>query len=309
MQTIEITDFNQLAEYASKLPEEYDWFKDVRFSFSDDIKGIKMRFQGERFESTLNTSMMRSILDLQKGLYEQYALFMYANKTKRLTLEEKQMLELYVKVEEGSSWIELIPLPIIKAAAERVKKMTGKEIIATIAAVSIGATLCISVPKIIDSHEKRKELEQMAQLIEGVQKTTVEAQIAALNAQTEFYRGVSKQTDSTDITINGEQVTSVQLREIVRKPREKVDIETLSYSGDFIITDIHFKDDAMYLDVVKIDTGKEIKYVNIFGEMISEDDYQWFKDSTNRQTIEMSIATTEKKGKIIGAKLVSFKKQ
>ena len=63
--------------------------------------------------------------------------------------------------------------------------------------------------------------------------------------------------------------------------REKRPLENKVYKGQFILTDIHFEDDTIYLDVKDSTTGTIIKYVNVFKEIISEDDYKWFKDSRN----------------------------
>ena len=105
MTTIEINTFEDLAAYAYKLPCDIDWFREHNFHIDENISGIKIHIKGKLFHSSISTTVMRSILKLQDAIYKQYSLFMYGQKC-RLTAEEKEMLEIFVKVEEGSSIFE-----------------------------------------------------------------------------------------------------------------------------------------------------------------------------------------------------------
>ena len=111
MNTIRISNFAELASYDNKLPNDIDWFKNNNFIIDENIPGIMLHLTGEQFHSSISTTVMKSILKLQESIYRQYSLFVYGD-IRRLSTEEKGMLELYVKVENGSSIFEIIPKEI-----------------------------------------------------------------------------------------------------------------------------------------------------------------------------------------------------
>ncbi|TNH04505.1 hypothetical protein FHQ26_01500 [Testudinibacter sp. TR-2022] len=63
---------------------------------------INVRLTGENYKSTITPSIMKAFLKLQDGLYQAYAVALYG-KNKRLSDQEKQSLELVIKVGTGSS--------------------------------------------------------------------------------------------------------------------------------------------------------------------------------------------------------------
>lgn len=187
MNTIRITDFNQLIAYSEKLPADLEWFEENTFEFADNISGIKLHITGKRFDSTMSTTLMRSILKLQEGVYKQYSLYKYGE-IRRLSNEERAMLELYVKVEDGSSWLEIDLKPIIEAIAEKIEKMDTKYFLAGVVIVSIAATICVVISKAFNYKRKIKELELQTESMTEIQKTTAQAQIESIKATTEFYK-------------------------------------------------------------------------------------------------------------------------
>jgi hypothetical protein len=63
---------------------------------------------GEKFHQTLTPSVMKGFIDLQHGIYKSYALAVHHTAdTRILTKEESDDLEIEVKVEEGSSDVEV----------------------------------------------------------------------------------------------------------------------------------------------------------------------------------------------------------
>ena len=250
---------------------------------------------------------MRSILKLQKAIYHQYALYTYGKITP-LSAEEKAMLEIYAKVDNGSSWIELIPLPIINAVSKRIKTMTGNQMLVGIAIVSIAITVCMSTSKVLDYKLKLKEKEMQTATLQGIQKTTVEAQIEALKAQADFYKEIVKQTEAKKIEINEEEIEQEKLKTIISSPTHiKSQITQEVISNSFKVTDIHIADNEVSIDVIGKD-GMIVKNVIIFEQIINANDYRILKDSTNRMFMTMTIMLTKKSDKIIGAVLHSIEK-
>lgn len=311
MNTIQITNFNQLAEYAEKLPNDLEWFNNNTFEFSENIPGIKIHIKGERFNSTMSTTLMKSILKLQEGIYRQYSLFAYG-KIQRLSPEEKAMLELYVKVDEGSSWIEIIPEPIIKAVAGKINSMTSNQILGAIAIVSVASVICVVTKKVLDHKQKLKELEVQAETLTGIQKNAVQAQIETIKVTTDFFKEISKQTGTKEIEINGEKVDAESIKKIASVHREKKENSQEVIDGLFKVTDIHIhessvsSDKDISIDILGAD-GTVYKNVNLLEGIIDKDDYQMLKDSTDKKEMEMRIVITKHGDEIIGAFLNSVK--
>lgn len=65
--------------------------------------------------------------------------------------------------------------------------MSSKQMVIGIVIVSIAATVCLLTSNILNYKSKIKELEIQAALLQGIQKTTAEAQIEAIKAQKDFY--------------------------------------------------------------------------------------------------------------------------
>lgn len=307
MNTIQINDFKELANYIEKLPNDIEWFENNRFILDEDIPGIQLHITGNQFHSSMSTTVMRSILKLQDAIYHQYSLLMYGE-IRRLSQEEKDMLEIYAKVENGSSIFEIIPKEIIKSISKRVENMSSKEIIASIAAVAVAATLYVSTTKIIDSRAKIKELEIQSQMLTDVQKTTAQAQIEMVKAQTEFYKEIVKQGGATKIEINGEEIQVDEVKNITTSPRVRYEIVSEQITDDFKVTDIHIEESCVYIDIVS-NTGLVIKKVQLLEGLVDKDDYKMLKDSTERKFMNMNILISKKNDNIISSILNGINKE
>ena len=312
METIEISDFNQLAQYAEKLPHDLDWFKSHQFTFSRNISGIKIHIKGERFDSSMSTTIMRSVLKLQEAIYRQYSLYVYGE-VRRLSQEERATLEIYAKVEPGSSILELIPEPIIKAVAEKINTMTTGQFLIGIATVALASTLCVVTGKILDYKKKIKEMEIQKETLSGIQKTFVESQIEATKAMTDFYKEITKQTGVQSLEINGENIDSEKIKVALASPREKKENSQKVISGAFKVTDIHILDrhgdsaKDISLDIID-EKGEVYKDVNVLEGLIDQNDYQMLKDSTNKKFMNMKIVVTRHGDKTISVFLNSLEK-
>lgn len=65
---------------------------------------LTMHLQGADFDSTITPSLMKAFLELQSGLYRSYSIARYNSpKITTLSKEEKEALEIKVKVQPGSS--------------------------------------------------------------------------------------------------------------------------------------------------------------------------------------------------------------
>lgn len=75
-------------------------------NFKYELSGwpnLKISLKGDKFDQSLTPSVMEGFIELQKAVNRAYAEAVYGDSTKRLSEEEKDKLELTVKVEKGSS--------------------------------------------------------------------------------------------------------------------------------------------------------------------------------------------------------------
>lgn len=84
--------------------ENRQWgIEDLSVEF-DGWPSLRIYAKGDRYKQTISPAMMKSFLALQTALYRSYALARYSSpNVNKLTKQEKEDLEISVKVEDGSS--------------------------------------------------------------------------------------------------------------------------------------------------------------------------------------------------------------
>ncbi|MBJ8436813.1 hypothetical protein I6M64_05675 [Acinetobacter lactucae] len=95
-----------------------------------DLEKFSMHLTGEKFHQTITPSLMKGFIDLQNAIYRSYAQIKYNEPTiLKLSKEEKDELELEVKVINGSSGFEVNVQELFeKLITLLAGKMTSKHI-------------------------------------------------------------------------------------------------------------------------------------------------------------------------------------
>lgn len=95
---------------------------------------LTMHLHGESFDSTITPPLMKAFLELQNGLYRSYAIAKYNSpKITNLTKEEKDALEIKVKVQPGSSIFSVDMQQLLeKLCHDLVGKMDPSSVIMTV---------------------------------------------------------------------------------------------------------------------------------------------------------------------------------
>ncbi len=293
--------------------DDVHWFENKTFEFAKDIKPIVISISGNQYHSTITTGIMRGILKLQEAINNNYLLYVYGpNSEKRLSSKEKQALELIVEVNSGCSQLSIYIDKIIDAFSARIKTMNTKEIIISIAIVSCITAVTICTNNIIDSKREIEILEKQNQAAQiqneherELQQQAIEGIINAQNAQTSFFRAVAGQ-NADNIEIDGVEYTIDMIKELTKTTRKHYPIETKVYTGIYTIKSIEIQSDALFIDVVD-NQGKEISRVNVKKELLTDTDYNYIRDSLKGNTVDITIATTEKNGIILASFLQSIR--
>lgn len=108
------------------LNDELDHF-DLQIS---DLNKFSMHLTGDKFHQTITPSVMKGFIDLQNAIYRSYAQIKYNEASiLKLSKHEKDVLELEVKVVDGSAGFELNIQELFEKLLELlVGKMTSKHI-------------------------------------------------------------------------------------------------------------------------------------------------------------------------------------
>lgn len=139
METIRITNIKQLAEYKDKLNDE-KFLAETRFDLSE-CESIKIHIKGEHFDSSINSNIMRTFVFLQDEIYREYAQVVYGTRDlRKLSSEEKQSLQLYIRVDEGSTILtifleSLFEVIIEKLAETAIDRNAANKIVICIASL------------------------------------------------------------------------------------------------------------------------------------------------------------------------------
>ncbi|CAI0986637.1 hypothetical protein [Serratia proteamaculans] len=113
-----------------KLPEHISF---------DGWPSLSFRLEGENFQQSITPSVMKGFIEMQSQINKSYALAKYGvPDPRKLTKEEREDLEIKVKVEKGSSVFNVdIDGFLTKLGQELIGKMSPQEIMATL----LGAAL------------------------------------------------------------------------------------------------------------------------------------------------------------------------
>lgn len=214
----------------------------------DNWPQFRLNIKGDRYHSTLPTSLMRSLVDLQASFNKMYAEIVYGKSAKALSQEERNALEIVFKVEEGST--ELLAefsqalSEIGKAAMER---MTGGQVMAVV----LGTALIFGGVTAYYFHETTgadvaKAAQQHAVMEQLVRSNS---KVAEINANTlAAYASIMKSAkDAEEITIGETTFTADDIDLVTKRERSSSSLQRLD--GVYQITALKVKPDSYLIEL------------------------------------------------------------
>lgn len=138
---------------------------EVELNF-DGWPHIEISLKGERYHSNISTSVMRAVLELQSAVYAGYAEAVRKTTDGRsLTKEERQKLEIFVSVHDGSSRFDIDLTEVIKNFwSESVGRMSGNQVVVTVVALALVAGGHLSYKAYLDHQAKLHEMEHQVEM-------------------------------------------------------------------------------------------------------------------------------------------------
>lgn len=269
---------------------------------------VKLKMTGEKYDATITTSVMQSILDVQKGIDDIYRQYL----GKSLTKEERQELEIVVKVEKGCSDIIFSILDQLKLIETVVNKMTGDQGFA-LAIVGIAAfSVATITSKAFDHFDKKgkRDLElQKEKIRSDEQKRLVEALEATTKTAVEVRQNVMTRLknieEATRIEVNGHEIRQADLAERTRIERPRIEPEKSVITGKYRIEKmtLNFKDKTAKADVYDVVTGDPINGLIVQPKSVYDGSYRVLKKAQDNTDVDLQIILTKKNGVIIEAVL------
>lgn len=99
---------------------------------------LNLYLQGDKFHQSITPTVMKGLLEFQKGIYRSYAAAKYDHPAKRLSEQERDDLEIRVDVNDGSSDLEINFQELAtKLFEQMVGKMDSQDIAVTIITIAV----------------------------------------------------------------------------------------------------------------------------------------------------------------------------
>lgn len=303
-----ISSVNELKDLLETSFSDISKISGKKIEFDKNLFVVKLKVTGEKYDATITTSVMQSVLDVQKCINDVYRQYLGRN----LTREEKQQLEIVVKVEKGCSDIVFSILDQLKLIETAVNKMTGDQVY-SIAIVGIVAVSVVMIAKKTFDHFDKK-----GQRALEVQKETVrndhdkmfidalrETTIIAATARQNMMSHLKNIEADTTIELNGEEVRHSDLVDRTKVERPRVEPEKTVITGKFRINKmmLNFKDKTAKADIYDVATGDPINGLILQPKSISDGSYSVLKKAQDNNDVDLQIIVTKKNDIIIEAVL------
>lgn len=138
----------------------------------DGWPSLNLYLKGRKFDQSLTPTVMKGLLELQRGVYRSYAAAKFDNPSKRLTDAEKDDLEIKVSVGGGSSALEInFPDIATKFIEQMGSRMNPIDLLVTVVSIAV---LYFGQSAYRSYLESRKDIRRQ-EISDETQRRTLEA--------------------------------------------------------------------------------------------------------------------------------------
>lgn len=276
---------------------------------------IEFKVQGRRWQSSMPTRIMPPILELQKDLYRAYARIHYGcNEIRRLSDDEREALEIVVKVSQGSSeFMALIEGAMNTFVDGAVAKMTSEHMMMTVIGLALVVAGRLSWKDWLNKRLQEKESDERIKLSQEetrrleVMSNAIKQQpiIQQFKEEAELTKDqLVKSLDEPDQIVVGEvTLPGSDARVLVKKERERS--KPVRVDGLFRILEVKPQVASFRLGLKRISDGLEL-HAEAKDQVLNYDMREALKQGEwDRIPIEFSINAFELRGNIINAEVFS----
>ena len=224
----------------------------------DDWPTFKINVKGDRYDSTLTSSLMRSLVELQTHLNRVYADVVHGKSAKHLTLEEREALEIIFKVESGSSNVVADLSGFFTALGNKaMEKMTGTQVVSVVLGAAALWAAASAHDSYIDSKLKATEEANRHQLTLTLleqQPKLLQIQTDQIEAYTNIFRSVP---DADQVILDDDKKFDKKMIEIITASERQTTV--LKRIDDFYkISMLKSQQDRYKIELIRISDDKNI---------------------------------------------------
>lgn len=276
---------------------------------------IEFKVNGRRWQSSIPTRIMPAILEVQKDLHRAYARVNYGdNNVKRLSSDERDALEIVVKVSQGSSeFMALIEGAMNTFVDKAVAKMTAEQIVVTVIGVSLVIAGRLSWKDWLNARQEQKESDERVALSQEetrrleVLGNAMKQQpiIAAVKKEADLTRDdLVKSMDDPDMLHVGDmELPGHEAKQLIKKERERS--VPVRIDGLFRITEVRPLIASFRLGLKRIKDDFELN-AEVKDAVLNHDMREALKQGEwGRMPIQLSINAHELRGNIVSAEVSS----
>lgn len=334
----ELTLFGQKGALVNALvveSEEDAWklltkLQNPNFAAPDDVifknwNNFELHLKGQQWNSSITPSLFPLFNNIQSLVYQSYAKAKYGDKKKRLTNEEREKLEIVIRVTQGSSKPK-IKIDLQALALACVGKMSSKDILIAVLVITLGITSqamyadylqSVKDARLTELHNEDKKalLDHMEFASkEETKRAKLLADAASKNEITsdlieeveDIHQSMLKSaTKATTTTANSVSITQPIAEELIKSKRQKP--EPTQINGLFRISNIDWNDPnqitlARLEDGIIIRAVFDLKWLSEDAKnIIKNTEWKTQGDKVFRANINARIGSN---GQIVNAELV-----
>lgn len=303
-----------LKEAASEKPE-LDEVLNIKF---EGWPVLGLHYSGRDFDSSVPTRIMPPLLEAQKEIHRLYCQLRYGDQNlRKLKYDDRQKLELNIKVKKGSSKYDTNLSEILTEAAKAaVTNMDSAHILYSIIAIALSWGSTVAWKSWLAHQEKQSETESRVKM-SSLEKEKLELltqvhkkdpQLRELSKGVDNFRNDSlhqlKPNDSFTVPGSDMEVDGDYASDITTKPR--VQSKEIRIDGEFIIQSVVSGETKGFkVKVKRVLDGKDIN-VTIPEEILTGDLKAILKNNEwDKKPFLMQVNAKELRGEITSATLVS----
>jgi hypothetical protein len=301
-QSIIINSEDSAFEYLEKsLKGNFD-NKNVNFNF-DGWPKLEINVKGDRYDSTVTASLMRSLIELQVHLNWAYGQIIYGKDGRSLTDEERASIEIVYKIEKGSSHVVAdLSGFFTELGKSAVEKLTGKQIVTTVVGVAALWTAASSYSTFVESSQK--ELEENNRHEVTMKLIAKEPKMAEIqNEQVEKLLSIIKSVpDADQVSIGKTTLSKAQLFEINKLDRKKTEIKRID--GKYKIISLKNRDNDFRIEVERETDGETFSTTLTKGFISLDEMTSITKAFTLNTTISLNLIGRIRDDSIYSAQII-----
>lgn len=281
---------------------------------------LNLHFSGHDFDASVPTRIMPPLLDAQKEIHRLFCLLRYGEQNlRKLTNDDRERLELVVKVEKGSSeFLTNLAEKLEEIGKSAVSRMESKHILIAVLGGALMWTSEVAWKAWLDQQAKVKEVEtrvQMSQL-EKEKLALFQRAVKADPALKDVSNGIDdfrndalhkmKPADSFAVPNTNIEVDGRYAADITHKPKEQS--HETRIDGEFVIQSVASGETSGFkLKVKRVLDGKLIA-ISIPADALNNEQIEILKNNEwAKKPVILEINAKILRGEITAATLVSAK--